>query len=125
MSLDLIPIKNNILQEVRFNEVKQIIIARIHELKLIENRFLKDPEWVSYVMNIIENIVQKKDKIDKRELIFSVAKEVLGASPSDLDALEKTMNFLLSNKAIKKVSYYKIFKCGVVEWFSKRLGLKS
>jgi hypothetical protein len=124
--MDIVPLKNNILQEVRFNEVKQVIIARIHELKLIENRFLKDPEWVSYVMNIIENlVVSKKDKIDKRELIFSIAREVLGASSSDLETLEKTMNFLLSNKAIKKISYYKMFKCGVAEWFSKRLGLKS
>jgi len=125
MSLDLIPIKNNILKEVRFNEVKHIIIARIHELKLIENRFLKDPEWVSYVMNIIEHLVTKRDGIDKKELLFSIAKEVLGASPSDLEALEKSMIFLLSNKAIKKVSYYKMFKTGVCEWFSKRLGLKS
>lgn len=125
MSLDLIPIKNNILKEVRFNEVKQVIVARLHELKLIENRFLRDPEWVSYVMNIIEHLVVKKDGIDKKELIFSIAKDVLGATPADLEALEKSMIFLLSNKAIKKVSFWKLFRCGVKEWFSKRLGLKS
>ena len=125
MSLDLIPIKNNILKEVRFNEVKHIITARLHELKLIENRFLKDPEWVSYVMNLIEHLVSKKDGISKKEIIFSIAKEILGASPADLEALEKSMIFLLSNKAVKKVSFWKLFKCGVGEWFSKRFGLKS
>jgi hypothetical protein len=125
MSLEIIPLKNNVLREVRFNEVKHVIISRLQELKLLDKRHILDAEFINYVMNVIEHLVQKKDKIDKKELIFCILRDIFCASEDELQTIEKTMEFLLSNKAVKRVSFYKIFKAGVCEWFSKRLGLKT
>jgi hypothetical protein len=120
MSLEIIPLKNNVLKEVRFNEVKIAIVDRLHQLKLLDKKHLLDPDFISYVMNIIEHLVNKKDKINKKDLIFSVLRDIFNATDEEIASIEKIMDFLLSNKAIKKASYYKIFKTCVAEWLKKK-----
>lgn len=118
--LDLIPIKNTILHDVQFNAIKDKIMNRLQELRLTDVKYVADAEFVLYVMNLIEHLVAKKDKIDKKELFVSIAREHLGASDEQIDLLKSLIEFLHVNKSIKKVSYYKAFKAGFSEWFRKK-----
>jgi len=120
MQLEIIPLKNNILQEVRFNEVKDTIVLRLQHLKLLDKKHMLDPEFLIYLMSSIEYLVNKKDKLNKQELIFSILKDVFNAQEEEILAIQKIMDFLLANKAIKKVSYYKLFKTCVSEWLKKK-----
>jgi hypothetical protein len=62
----------------------------------------------------------EKDKIDKKELAFNVMREVFGASEEDCLIIGKNIEYLHTNKIIKKVSYYKLFKATFAEFFKKK-----
>lgn len=118
--MELIPLKNNIYKDVRLIQLKNAIFGRIQELNLTDKKYLQDPEFVLYVMNIAEHLVYKKDGINKKDLLLTIAKDSFGATEEEVQAMSKTIDFLHINKSVKKVSYYKLFKVGLKEWFRKK-----
>jgi hypothetical protein len=57
--------------------------------------------------NLLENAVEKKDKINKKDVIISVYKQVFGDANIDLEFIENDIQFLWENKMIKKLSVIK------------------
>jgi hypothetical protein len=119
-NMDLIPLRNNLFHDVRLAEIVEKIYNRLQELKLIDKKYIGDAEFILYLMNMIEHLVSKKDGIDKKELLLSIYKNHYGATPVDILLIEKIIEFLHKNKSVKKVSYYKIFKTSLKEWFLKK-----
>lgn len=66
MSLSIVPLKNNILVDYKRNETKETIINRLKELNLDPGKYKLDIEYLTFVCNCIEFLVNKKDKIDKK-----------------------------------------------------------
>lgn len=118
--MDLIPLRNNLFHDVRLAEVIEKIYTRLQELKLVDKKYIGDAEFILYLMNMIEHLVSKKDGIDKKELLLSIYKNHYGANTADIMLIEKIIEFLHKNKSVKKVSYYKIFKTSLKEWFVKK-----
>ena len=118
--MDLVPLKNSIFHDVRMNEVISKILEKLTELKLIERKYVGDGEFILYLMHLVENVVDKQDKIDKKKLIMDIFKNHYGATPAELELIDKLIEFLHKNHKIKKVSYYKMFKAGLSEWFKKK-----
>lgn len=115
--MDLVPLKNNLFHDVRLNEVVEKIYTRLLELKLVDKKYVADAEFILYLMNMIEHLVDKKDKINKKQLLLTLLKNHYSASDADLLVAERILEFLFTNKQVKKVSYYKIFKTCLKEWF--------
>jgi len=115
--MDLIPLRNNLFHDVRLNEIVEKICDRLLELKLINKKYIGDAEFILYLMNMIEHLVSKKDGIDKKELLISIFKNKYNADAGEVILIEKIIEFLHKNKSVKKVSYYKIFKTCLKEWF--------
>ena len=40
-------------------------------------------------------------------------------APEEINAIENNIEFIHQNKNIKKVSFYKMFKTGLSEWFKR------
>lgn len=118
--MDLIPIRNSLFHDVRMNEIIDKIYSRLIELKLIDRKYVTDTEFILYLMNIIENLVTKKDNINKKELLIKILKNHYSASESELVVVDKMIQFLHTNKQVKKVSYYKLFKTTIKEIFFKK-----
>lgn len=118
--MDLVPIKNGLFTDVRQCEISSKIYTRLQELNLLDKKYVNDTEFVLYLMNIIEHLVTKKDGIDKKQLLFSILKTHFSATDQELIWVDRTIEFLFKNKQIKKVSFYKIFKTSIWEWFKKR-----
>jgi hypothetical protein len=118
--MDLIPLRNGLFHDVRLNEIIGTVVGRLNELKLIDRRYVGDAEFVLYLMNILEHLVEKKDKIDKKALLKEIFRNHYGATEGDLVIIDKMVDFLHASKQVKKVSYYKIFKCALKEWFKKK-----
>ena len=123
MSLSLISPKHNILLDVKVAEIKSSIIARISELRLADVKYKLDAEFLTLVCNLVEYLVQKKDGISKKDLVLEIFKDLFGADllESDLSTISKNIDFIHVNKTIKKVSWYKLFKTGLLEWFRKKV----
>ena len=121
MDLSLIPLKNNLLVDAKYNTVKQKIIERVVSLGLQDDKYKTDNEFLSLVCNLIENLVVKKDKVSKQDLAIDIINHLFNMTDEEKDILRKNINFLCSQiNIIKKVSYYKLFKTGFKELFFKK-----
>ncbi len=120
MSLELVGLKNNILNDVKRYEVKSKIISRIAQLNLNQPQYKNDNEFLLLVCNLAEFLIVKKDKVDKQELVVEIFNDLFALNEDEKELLKRNINFIHSNKQIKKVSYFKLFICGVKEFFLKK-----
>ena len=121
MDLSLIPLKNNLLVDAKYNTVKQTIIERIISLGLQDAKYKTDNEFLSLVCNLIENLITKKDKVSKQNLAIDILDHLFNLTDEEKEIARKNIDFLCSQiNIIKKVSYYKLFKTGIKELFFKK-----
>lgn len=118
--LQIIPLRNNLLLDFKRNEVKGKITTRIQELGLVDVKYKTDSELLSLICSLVEHLVSRKDKIDKKVLVIEIIDSLFLLSDNEKSVLCNNIEFLHSNSLIKKVSYYKLFKTGLKEWFGKR-----
>lgn len=118
--LQVIPLRNNLLVDFKYNDVKAKIIERISELKLNQLQYRLDNEFLTLLCNLVEHLVSKKDKIDKKSLAVAIMTEVFGLTDEEKTAVGNNIEFLCGNKMVKKVSFYKLFKTGLREYFRKK-----
>jgi len=120
-NLGLVPIQNSLAVDVKRIEIKNKIITRIGELGLVISNYRNSTEFLLLILNLIEHLVVKKDKINKKELAIEVLNEVFGLNELERNNINSNIDFLHQNKNIKKVSMWKLFKCGMKElFFSKK-----
>lgn len=118
--LQIIPLRNNLLVDYTYIEVKNKIIARLTELHLCDSKYKNDNQLLNLICELIEHLVLKKDKINKRDLAIDIYLGIFGLTDDEKKTLENNINFLWSNSMIRKVSIYKLFKTGFKEWFRKK-----
>ena len=121
--LEVIALKNSILVDVHKTEIKTAIMKRVAELNLDLVKWKINPEFLSLLCNMIEHLVEKKDKINKLDFAIEIVNELLSGSltSDEIAIIKSTIDFIHQNKNIKKVSFWKLFRCGVREW----LGLQK
>jgi hypothetical protein len=119
--LSIIPLKNNLLVDATFQTVKAQIITRINELGITDAKYKNDSEFLALICNLIEHLIHKKDKINKRDLALDIISTLFNVSAEDREALGKNIDFLCSQKnLVRRVSFYKLFKVGMRELFRKK-----
>ena len=118
--LQIIPLRNNLLVDYKYTETKNKIIARLNELYLCDAKYKNDNQLLNLICELIEHLVIKKDKINKKDLAIDIYVAIFSLTDDEKKVLENNINFLWSNQMIKKVSIYKLFKTGIKEWFRKK-----
>ena len=118
--LQIVPLKNNLLADWKKNDVKSKIISRINELNINVSQYKNDNEFLTLVCNLVEYLVVKKDNIDKKEIVVLVYYDIFGLCPEEQKSLKNNIDIIHLQKKIKKVSWWKLFKCGVSEWMFKK-----
>jgi len=83
-------------------------------------KYKLDNEFLTLLTNLIEYLVARKDKINKKQLALEIMKDYFAATDEDLEIIGKNIEYLHNNKVIKKVSFWKLFKAGFCEWFAKK-----
>jgi hypothetical protein len=120
MSVEVIPVKNHLLKNLKIDDIKSKIIERIKAFPNYQ-QYKNDVEFLLLIANMLEHLVIKKDKIDKKELLIEIYKQVFtNIKPEDISAIEQNIEFLWNNKKIKKVSYYRLFKTAITEWIKRK-----
>jgi hypothetical protein len=79
-----------------------------------------DNEFLTLLTNLIEYLVVKKDKINKKQLALEIMKDFFAATDEDLELIGRNIDYLHNNRVIKKVSFWKLFKAGICEYFKKK-----
>jgi hypothetical protein len=119
MSLTLVPTQPKISSDIKKADITKKIRDRITELNLNLPQYKNNAEFTLLVLNMIEYLVKKKYKIDKKALAVEILMDLFQLNPVEVDSLQNNIEFLHSNKMIKKVSWYYAFCCGVIEYFGR------
>jgi hypothetical protein len=120
MSLTIVPIQNQLAQDVKRIEVKSKILKRVDELGLVVANYRNSNEFLLLVLNLIEHLIVKNDGISKKDLALEIVDDLFQLNAIEKQNVLSNIDFLHSNKNIKKVSKWKLFKCGVTEWLFKK-----
>ena len=118
--LQIIPLKNNLLLDWKKQDVKTKVISRVNELNVTIAQYRNDNEFLTLICNLVEYLVSKKDNISKKELVLSVFNDLFGLTPEEQEVLKNNIDIVHLQKKIVKVSYWKLFKCGMKEFLFKK-----
>lgn len=99
------------------DELKVKIITRLKSVNLIDAKFKFEPKNILYVCVLIESSLDKKHKINKRDFLIEIFKEIYGLSMEDEITIKQTVDLLHLTKKIKKKSYYKLWCVSLLECF--------
>ena len=116
--MDLVSVTPTLALEIKQNNIKAKIITRLTELKLNDQRYKTNPDVILLVCNLLENLIKNK-KINKKLILLDVFVQVYNIQAQDRVIIESQIEFLHSNKAIKKLSKFYLFACGTYEYFFK------
>jgi hypothetical protein len=125
-NLDLVSITPSLGIEIKQNEITKKIIERLTELGLNDQKYKNSTDVILLVANLIEHLVQrergftKDKKINKKELLLNIFVKVFNIQANDRLIIENQVEFLHSNKAIKKLSKFYLFCCSAYEYLFKR-----
>jgi hypothetical protein len=117
---ELISLGSGLQKDVKVDQLDKILHSRLQELNMLQPKYKLDNELLSYICNMVEHFVLKYDKIDKKKFVLDFMRDRFSATDEDLEIIGKAIEYLHSNKHIKKVSYYKLFKTFLKEWFFQK-----
>jgi len=123
-NLDLISVTPSLAIEIKQNEIKDKIIARLTELKLIDQKYKMNNDILLLICNLAEHLIREK-KIKKKELVFEILQQVFNINAHEKLILDANIEFLHSNKAIKKLSKFYLFCVSSYEYFFKSKSKKG
>jgi len=116
--LELVSITPTLALEVKVNEIKTRIVQRLIDLKLSDHKYKMSNDVLLLVCNLVEHLVKDK-KLNKKNLVLEIMHSVYVLQNGERSQLELAVEFLHSNKAIKKLSRFYLFCVGVMEYFTR------
>lgn len=116
--LELISITPTLAVDVKINEIKEKIIKRIMDLKLTDQKYKMSNDALLLVCNLVEHLTHDK-KLNKKNIVLDIMHALFVLKGDERSQLELAIEFLHSNKAIKKLSRFYLFCVGIMEYFKK------
>ena len=85
-----------------------------------------DLEMLTMVCLLVEHLVKpskdKKKKVDKKQIVFDAYEKSFGnLTPTDLDYLNKNVEYLIDNGHIKKVNFFNRMGAHVSDWIFRKV----
>ena len=121
--LELVSVNNDLALDMKRNDIKSKIIARINELGINTATYRLNNEFLLLICNLVEHLVNKKKyKIDKKVLVIEILNQLFTLNVIGKTNVESNIEFLWNNKNIKKLSAFKLFCVGMKEYFYPKKG---
>jgi len=102
VNVDLINPKNNLLKVQKFADILALLKQKIVEYP--PNHILKQcNEFLLFVCKIVEEVIVKSDKVNKKEFVIDLFKQLFSLSEPECKLLGSSVDFLWSNGLISKI----------------------
>lgn len=116
--------KNSLARETK----KQKLLCQIVEkLEKITSQHVKknDLEFILLVCNIVENVIVKKDRINKKEFVMDIFQMIYNneLTQEDKNSIGNHIEFLWENEKIKKVDIFTKSTAILSSWFYRKIFL--
>lgn len=123
-NLELVSITPNLSNELKILQIKERIIARLTELKVIDAKFKNNQDVLLLVCNLVEHMIRDK-KINKKNVVLDIIQTLYNPTAVERTVIENNIEFLHSNKAIKRLSKFYLFCVSAYEYFFKSRAKKD
>lgn len=119
-NISLVKLKHNILAYKTKHQLIADVVQYVYTIQNVD-RLKKDPEFILFVCNLIENADKPKD-VDFKLLVLAVFHQLFPELNNDLDnqILLNMVDFLRSNNRIKKVSLLHANISKFSSWVAKK-----
>ena len=94
--MDLVKPKNELAKRIKICKIVAKIIEELPKLPENDLKEMKNnPELIKYVCNLVENLISKKYKPNKKEIVLDILKRVIPAfSQNDEKLISDIIEFL-------------------------------
>lgn len=120
VDVDLVSLKNSLIKDQRVSDLNIIVKDKIASLPPNVS-YKNNNELILYVCKLVENVVCKKDGINKKDLVINILKPLLGLTDPECKLTGEIIEFLHSNGMIHKIKQVKKLKNSVIAWFKKKV----
>jgi hypothetical protein len=119
-TVDLISFKHSLVKDQRIADLNIIVKDKIASLPLGVS-YKNNNELILYVCKLVENVVCKKDNINKKDLVINILRPLLALNDAEAKLTGDIIEFLHSNGMIHKIKQVKKIKNSVISWFKKKV----
>jgi len=124
MSLNVVSITPNLALDIKKNEIKDKVITRLTELKLADTKYKNSSDILLLICNLVEHLTRDK-KFSKKEIVIDIIDTLFILTDDEKLVISNNIEFLHSNKAIKKLSSFYLFCCSAYEYLFKSRAKKG
>ena len=102
INVELINPKYNLLKSQKFADILALLKQKVGEYP--PNHILKQcSEFLLFVCKIVEEVIVKGDKVNKKEFVIDLFKALFSLSEPESKILGSSIDFLWSNGLISKI----------------------
>ena len=102
VDIDSINPKNNLLKSQKFGDILALLKQKVGEYP--PNHILKQcSEFLLLTCKIVEEVIKKGDKVNKKEFVIDLFKQLLSLNDPECKLLSNSIDFLHSNQMISKI----------------------
>lgn len=118
--VDLISLKNSLIKDQKISDLSIVVKDKIASLPP-NISYKNNTELILYVCKLVENVIVKKDAINKKDLVISILKPLVGLNDTEAKLTGEIIDFLHSNGLIQRVKQVKKIKNSIVSWIKKKM----
>ena len=118
--VDLISLKNSLVKDQRVADLNIVVKDKIASLPPNVS-YKNNTELILYVCKLVENVICKKDGINKKDLVINILKPLLSLNDAEAKLTGEIIEFLHSNGLIQRIKQAKKLKSSIVSWFKKKV----
>lgn len=120
VDVDLVSLKNSLVKDQRIADINIVVKEKIASLPPNVS-YKNNTELILYVCKLVENVINKKDGINKKDLVLSILRPLLGLNDAEAKLTGEIIEFLHSNGLIQRIKQVKKLKSSIVSWFKKKV----
>jgi len=118
--VDLISLKNSLVKDQRIADLSIIVKDKIASLPPNVS-YKNNTELILYVCKLVENVICKKDGLNKKDLVINILRPLLGLNDAEVKLTGEIIEFLHSNGLIQRIKQVKKLKNSIISWFKKKV----
>lgn len=118
--VNLVTMKNSLIKDQRIADINNVVKDKLASLP--PNILYKNnSEFILYVCKLVENVICKADKLNKKELVLNILKPLLSLNDAEAKTAGEIIEFLHSNGMIQAIKKSKKIKSSILSWLKKKI----
>jgi len=118
---NLIKLKYSLAKDQKVNDLILLAKTTLQNLPSCVS-YKTNSEFILYICKLVENYITKDEKFQKRDVVITILKSVLGTlTDAEIKAIENIIEFLHQNGMINPIKLVKKLNVSISGWLKKKI----